>query len=126
MADAEAIKTNHQTAEEIAQKGAELLTVPTERGKCALDFLMDELSKRSIAQLLVEGGPTVIASFLKQRLADEIVVYVSPKILGQQGSVSISKPMAELAEAVGLHYVNIKHFSGDVRISGLTARGTEL
>ena len=126
VADAEIIKTNHQAVEKISQKGAELLAVPTEQGKCALDFLMNELSKRNIAQLLVEGGPTVITSFLKQRLADEIVVYIAPKILGSQGSVSISEPMAELTEAVGLHYVDIKHFSGDVRISGLTARGTEL
>jgi diaminohydroxyphosphoribosylaminopyrimidine deaminase/5-amino-6-(5-phosphoribosylamino)uracil reductase len=109
-------------ADKITQKGAELLAVPVEQNKCDINFLMDELSKRSIAQLLVEGGPTVITSFLKQRLADEIVVYIAPKILGQQGSVSISEPMAELTEAVGLHYVDIKRFGDDVRIAGLSEK----
>jgi diaminohydroxyphosphoribosylaminopyrimidine deaminase/5-amino-6-(5-phosphoribosylamino)uracil reductase len=116
------VRTNPLVAEKITQKGAELLAVPVEQNKCDINFLMDELSKRSIAQLLVEGGPTVITSFLKQRLADEIVVYIAPKILGQQGSVSISEPMAELTEAVGLHYVDIKRFGDDVRIAGLSEK----
>lgn len=117
-----AIQANPQAAEEIAQKGAELLGYPGTQGRSNLHFLLDELSKRGIAQLLVEGGPAVITSFLKERLADEIVVYISPKILGLQGSVNISEPMAELAGAVGLHCVDIKNFGGDVRISGLSEK----
>lgn len=117
-----AIQANPQTVEEIAQKGAELLGYPDTQGGSNLHFLLDELSKRGVARLLVEGGPAVITSFLKERLADEIVVYISPKILGSQGSVNISEPMAELAGAVGLHYVDIKDFGGDVRISGLSEK----
>jgi len=115
----EAISANPSPAERIAEKGAELLAAPAVQGRCDLDFLIDELSRRGATQLLVEGGPTVITSFLKQGLADEICVYIAPKILGQQGNVNITEPMAELSEAVGLHYVNIKHFGDDVRITGL-------
>ncbi|GAG96418.1 unnamed protein product, partial [marine sediment metagenome] len=74
------------------------------------------------AQLLIEGGPTVIAAFLKQRLADEIVVYITPKILGAQGGVGINPPMAELTEAVGLYNVDIKRFGDDVRLTGLSKK----
>ena len=116
------VRTNPKIAEKITQKGAELLACPDTRGRCNIDFLLDELSKRGIAQLLVEGGPTVIASFLKEQLADEICVYIAPKILGPQGSVDIAKPMAELAEAVGLHYVDTKRFGDDVRLTGLSKK----
>jgi diaminohydroxyphosphoribosylaminopyrimidine deaminase/5-amino-6-(5-phosphoribosylamino)uracil reductase len=119
VTSSEAVRANPLVAEKIAQKGAELLAVPVEQNKCDINFLMDELSKRSIGQLLVEGGPTVITSFLKKQLADEIVVYIAPKILGAQGSVDITKSMAELSKAVGLHYVDIKRFGDDVRITGL-------
>ncbi len=116
------VRANPKIAEKITQKGAELLACPDTQGRCNLHFLTCELSKRGIAQLLVEGGPTVIASFLKEQLADEICVYIAPKILGPQGSVDIAKPMAELAEAVGLHYVDTKRFGDDVRLTGISKK----
>jgi len=121
----EVVQTNPDKQEKIVQKGAELLTAPTTQGRADLCFLLDELSRRGIAQLLVEGGPTVISEFLRQRLADEICVYIAPKILVGSGSVDISKPMAELDEAFGLHYVDIKRFGDDVRISGFSKKAID-
>ena len=121
----ETAQTNPQVAEKITQKGAELLTYPDTQGKSNLYFLLNELSRRGIAQLLVEGGPTVITSFLKERLADEICVYIAPQILGAQGSVDIVGPMAELTEAVGLHYVDIERFGDDIRLTGLTKKALD-
>jgi diaminohydroxyphosphoribosylaminopyrimidine deaminase/5-amino-6-(5-phosphoribosylamino)uracil reductase len=113
------LQTNAKKQEKIAQKGAEVLAYPN-TGRSNLYFLLDELSNRGIAQLLVEGGPTVIASFLKERLADQIVVYIIPKILGGSGSAGIAEPMAELTKSFGLHYVDIKRFEDDIRLTGLT------
>jgi diaminohydroxyphosphoribosylaminopyrimidine deaminase/5-amino-6-(5-phosphoribosylamino)uracil reductase len=121
----EAVQTNPDKQEKIVQKGAELLTAPTTQGRADIGFLLDELSRRGIAQLLVEGGPTVISEFLRQRLADEICVYIAPKILGGSGSVDIAGPTAELAEAFGLHYVDIKRFGDDVRISGFSKKAID-
>jgi riboflavin biosynthesis pyrimidine reductase len=59
---------------------------------------------------------------LKERLADEICVYITPKILGRQGSVGVNPPMAGLSEAVGLHYVDIKRFGDDVCLTGLSKK----
>ena len=121
----EAAQTNSNRREKIVQKGAELLTMPTTRGRADLCFLLDALSRRGIAQLLVEGGPTVITEFLRQGLTDEICVYIAPEILGGSGSVDISEPMAELAEAVSLHYVDIKRFGDDVRITGFAKKAID-
>ncbi len=118
----EAVQANLEIAEKITKKGAELLIWPDTQGRSNLYFLLDELSKRGIAQLLVEGGPRVLTSFLKEQLADEIVVYIAPKILGAQGSVDITRPMAELTQAIGLHHVDIKRFGDDVRLRGLTGK----
>ena len=62
----------------------------------------------------------MIASFLKEQLADEIRIYISPKILGAQGSVNITEPLTEVSKAVGLHYVDIKRFGNDVCLSGFS------
>ncbi len=115
-------QTNPERVEQVIQKGAELLVFPDTQGQSNLHFLLDDLSRRGIAQLLVEGGPTVISSFLREGLADEICVYIAPKILGRQGAVDIAGPMRELTDAVGLHCVDIKNFDGDVRIRGLSKK----
>lgn len=116
------VHANREVVDKITQKGAQILTVPAMQGKCDLKFLLDELSRRGVQQLLVEGGPTVLVSFLKEQLADEIIVYIAPKILGLQGGVSLSESLAELTETIGLHYVDIKRFGDDVRLTGLTEK----
>ena len=118
----ESARANHQVAEHVTKKGAELLTCPQTHGRSNLHFLLDELSNRGITQLLVEGGPSVLTSFLKEQLADEIVVYIAPKILGGQGNVDIAGPMAELTQAMDLHCVDIERLGDDVRLSGLLAK----
>jgi len=120
VASRQAHQINPQLVEQITQKGAEVLACPSTEGQSNLHFVLEQLSKRGVAQLLVEGGPTVISSFLKENLADEICVYISPRILGGSGSVDISKPMAELTTGIGLYHVDIKRLGDDVRINGLT------
>lgn len=117
-----AIETNSRAAEEITRKGAELLGYPDMHGRSNLYFLLDELSRRGINQLLVEGGPTVLSSFLKENLADEIMVYIAPRILGAQGRAEITGRMAELAQSMSLHCVDVARFGDDVRLSGLTEK----
>ena len=116
------VQANPEIAEKITKKGAEVLTYQVTQGRSNLHCLLDELSKRGIVHLLVEGGPRVLTSFLKEGLADEVVVYIAPRILGAQGSADITGPMAELTQAIGLHHVDIKRFGEDVRLSGLTAK----
>jgi riboflavin biosynthesis pyrimidine reductase len=117
-----AVETNRQVAEEITRKGVEILAYPDTHGRSNLYFLLDELSRRRVTQLLVEGGATLLTSFLRENLADEIVIYIAPKILAAQGSVELTKPMADLSKSIGLHYVEVGRFGDDVRLSGLTEK----
>jgi diaminohydroxyphosphoribosylaminopyrimidine deaminase/5-amino-6-(5-phosphoribosylamino)uracil reductase len=126
-----AVQSDIEKAQKVTGKGAELLIVPAPQGPAAhsgsnLHFLLDQLSKRSIWPLLVEGGPSVISSFLKANLADEIRVYIAPKILARLGAAGISEAMAGITAGIGLHHVDIKRFGEDVCISGLTENGVEL
>ena len=66
-----------------------------------------------------------MTSFLRENLADEIIVYVAPKILGSQSSVGITGPMAVLSQAVGLYNVDIERFGNDVCFRGLTEKAID-
>jgi diaminohydroxyphosphoribosylaminopyrimidine deaminase/5-amino-6-(5-phosphoribosylamino)uracil reductase len=114
-----AVKANPRVAEQVRKTGTELLVCPYTPDRSNLIFLLDELSRRGITHLLVEGGPTMLTSFIKENLADEIIVYIAPKILGAQGDAEITKPMAELIDSVDLHHVDIRRFGDNVRLSGL-------
>ena len=118
----QAAQSKPDKTERIAKKGAEWVTCPDTQGRTNLYFVLEELSRRGVTQLLVEGGPTVIASFLKERLADEICIYISPRILGRQGRVEIAGPIAELTQSFPLHYVETKLFGDDVCLRGLSER----
>ncbi len=48
-----------------------------------LKILLKKLAKEGVSSVLVEGGSQVWASFLKARLVDEMIVVVSPRILGE-------------------------------------------
>jgi diaminohydroxyphosphoribosylaminopyrimidine deaminase/5-amino-6-(5-phosphoribosylamino)uracil reductase len=122
----ESARTRPDIAEKITKTGAELLTYPDIQGRSNLHFLLDRLSERKMAQLLVEGGPTLIASFLAENLADEIVIYIAPRILGSKGRADITTSMARLANVLDLKNVEIKNFDSDIRLSALTEQPTQL
>jgi len=119
------VRQNPQIAEQVAKKGAELLVFGDISGQSNLPFLMEQLSSRGITQLLVEGGPTVIASFIKENLVDEVCVYIAPKLLGGLGAAGINKGIAELNKVLELHYVSVKTFDDDIHITGLTNNALE-
>ncbi len=64
--------------------GIEVLTVEEDReGTVDLKDLLQKLGKRNISSVLVEGGATTITSFIRQGLADRIVVIIAPKVMGK-------------------------------------------
>ena len=121
----QSLRASPHVARELTDKGAELVAYPDTHGRSNLHFLLTELSNRDISQLLVEGGPTLLTSFLRENLADEIIVYIAPQILGSQSSIGITRPMAELSKAVGLHNVEVERFGDDIRFRGLTEKAIE-
>jgi len=65
-------------------RGAEMLRCGDDR--VDLPMLLDFLWKKGIRTLLVEGGGTVLWSFVSQNLFDEMYVYIAPLVIG--GSTS--------------------------------------
>ena len=47
--------------------------------------VVEVLSKQELNSLLVEAGPRLVNSFLKERLCDEMIIYQSPDQLGEDG-----------------------------------------
>ncbi len=59
-----------------------IFTKVDEFGKINFLSLLKELSKRGISSVLVEGGGAVYTTFITKKLFDDILLFISPKILG--------------------------------------------
>ncbi len=53
--------------------------------------LLKDLRERGVQRVFVEGGPTVASAFLREGLADEVLVYIAPTLLGA-GSDGADRP----------------------------------
>ena len=69
-----------------------------------LALLLDRLNSRGIKTVLVEGGSTVIWSFLRHRLADELKVFVSSRVLGGHSAPTLAGGLGatSLEDSIGL------------------------
>ncbi len=55
-----------------------------------LQGLSNDLYKKGYKNVLVEGGPTLLTSFLKENLIDELFLTIAPKIYGTEEGVTLS------------------------------------
>ena len=65
--------------------GSEVWQMPGKRGRVDLEALMRRLAKEGLNHVLVEGGAEMYGSFLRESLADELLLFVAPKLIGSEG-----------------------------------------
>lgn len=82
-----------------------------------LGEVLDELGRRDVLQLLVEGGPTVAQAFHDTGLVDRYVLYLAPALLGSGGLALLPGPgAATIAEAWRGQLVDVRRVGDDVRV----------
>jgi diaminohydroxyphosphoribosylaminopyrimidine deaminase/5-amino-6-(5-phosphoribosylamino)uracil reductase len=89
-----------------------------------LSGLLDELGRRAVLQLLVEGGAHVAHAFHSAGLVDQYVFYVAPALLGgDDGLPVLAGPgVPTMADAWRGRLVGVRRLGDDLRIDVLTNR----
>lgn len=89
------------------QKLPETKTLVETSGPIDLSNVLEKLKQEKRASLLVEGGAQVLAQFFSQNLWDELLVFISPKMLGSGIPAPKIPPNAVLKEhfAIGMDQV---------------------
>lgn len=98
--------------------GVETLVVGEKDHRCDLPQVLTELGRRGVQQLLVEGGTTVLSAFLREKLVDEVNVYIAPLLLGKGGIADLAKNLDANIGVEKLTDVKLETFDSDVKISG--------
>lgn len=78
-------KASAMAEEFLVQKGCKVFRVDDTQGRLDLDEVMKVLAQQGITRLMLEGGPTVAASFAAADLVDEFVLLRGPKEIGPTG-----------------------------------------
>jgi diaminohydroxyphosphoribosylaminopyrimidine deaminase/5-amino-6-(5-phosphoribosylamino)uracil reductase len=97
-----------------------LVLAPTADGRVGLGPLLDELGRRGILSLLVEGGAEVHASFFAEGLVDKVQAYIAPIIIGGRqapGPVG-GEGVGNLRDAIRLGEVDATRIGDDLWITG--------
>jgi diaminohydroxyphosphoribosylaminopyrimidine deaminase/5-amino-6-(5-phosphoribosylamino)uracil reductase len=100
---------------------AEVLRLPAASdGRVALAPLLDELGRRGILSLLLEGGSEVHASFFADGLVDKVHAYIAPRLIGgREAPGPLGGAGAErLLEAVRLRELDATRLGTDYLITG--------
>lgn len=108
----------------LVARGAEIWRLPTHRnGRVDLHALAVRLGTAGVTSVLVEGGGEVHAYMLERRLADELVIYVAPKVVGGPAKSWVGgKGLASLTSAHRfLPDGDPVRFDGDLRLTYVPA-----
>jgi diaminohydroxyphosphoribosylaminopyrimidine deaminase/5-amino-6-(5-phosphoribosylamino)uracil reductase len=79
----------------------------------ALEDELAALAVEGVQSLLLEGGPTLAASFLRADLVDKVLLFVAPRIAGSGPAFA-----PELPEPVGLKRLQAEPVGDDLLLSG--------
>lgn len=104
--------------EALSDKGVDVIKV--EGGGRNLVAVLDELRKRDIQSVLVEGGTEVAGTFCDAKLVDKLTFVITPVIIGGHSApVAIGGNGAEsLTSALKLKDLDILRLGEDVEITG--------
>ncbi len=120
IAAAETIERSR--AEVYSRQGIEVAILPQQNGQVDLKSLLALLGQRGITSILVEGGGTLLGSIFTLGLADKVIAFIAPIIIGGREAVTpiAGEGVAAVSEALRLKRVRMERFGDDIMISGYT------
>jgi diaminohydroxyphosphoribosylaminopyrimidine deaminase/5-amino-6-(5-phosphoribosylamino)uracil reductase len=81
-------------------------------------MVLNDLGKRGITSVLIEGGGEILGEALDQRLIDKVQIYLGPLLSGGPVIAFPGTGAAQTAEALRLRDVAYERIGQTVRITG--------
>ena len=96
---------------------AEYLQIVPKENETVLHGLLHELGRRQINSVWVEAGANLAGSLIAQNLVDELIVYIAPKLLGEQARALCQLPhLQHLADAPQFALESMQQIGDDVKL----------
>jgi diaminohydroxyphosphoribosylaminopyrimidine deaminase/5-amino-6-(5-phosphoribosylamino)uracil reductase len=87
-------------------------------GGVSLAALAELLGKRDVQGVLLEGGPTVAWSAIRDGIVDQLVVYLAPKLVGGHGAPGwlAGSGFVPIGRAARVDLVSVERLGPDLKV----------
>lgn len=107
-------------ASQLKSSGATCIASPQDAESMQLNTVLEKLAEREINDVLVEAGATLTGALYRAELVDEIMLYVAPKLMGNQARPLFDLPqISTMAESLQLDFSEFKSIGQDFRIKAV-------
>jgi len=108
----------------LADAGCEVFLCEADSHAGRLSKLLEELGRRRLTNVLVEGGGQLLGGLLDGRQIDEVHVFVAPKLIGGESARSPIEGggIPEMSDALRLESPEWKQLGDDLYLTGRIAR----
>ncbi len=107
--DAKTLIVTGKKCDKKFSENVEIIQCETDKdGLIKLEKLLGILLDRGIKTLMVEGGSRVIWNFLKNKLVDEMFVYIGPMIIGGKNTPTLASGEGIEKELIPLEIVDVQ------------------
>lgn len=109
---------NSSKIKALIERGVKILPYNTD--KVDLKWLMEELGKREITSVMIEGGSSLNYYALFHNVVDKVMLFIAPKIIGGKDSFPSvgGKDYKPLENALRLENLKIRMVEEDILIEG--------
>ena len=114
--------SNTSKIQSLKSLGAEILTLPQNNKRVSLLPLLTILAERGVVNLLVEGGGTILSSFLESGVVDKILAFISPTIIGGKTAFTpvSGNGIETISDGYKLQSLEFEQVGPDILITGYT------
>ncbi|MEI8371780.1 MAG: bifunctional diaminohydroxyphosphoribosylaminopyrimidine deaminase/5-amino-6-(5-phosphoribosylamino)uracil reductase RibD [Planctomycetota bacterium] len=104
--------------------GCEILVCDGATSQARLEMLFDELGRRRMTNVLVEGGGRLLGSLFDARLIDEVHVFIAPKLAGgtEAPSPIAGRGIDAISAALAVEDLAVREIAGDIYLQGRIVR----
>ena len=104
----------------IEATGAEVLVLPSDGGRVDLRALLNELGRRDVLTLVVEGGGVILGGFFDAGMVDKVTAVIAPMIVGAADAPAAvaGRGADRMAEALRLSEVTVERLGDDILVTG--------
>lgn len=107
----------------LKKAGADVSVVEEEAGRVSIKAMLEDLARRGVLSLLLEGGPTLAGAFAVANLIDKYIFYIAPKLLGEYGLPAIRGWTASTIDRAKTLLVNsVDEVGEDLRVTAYPRR----
>lgn len=105
-------------ADALREAGADVEGLPRDEHGLDLPALLAMLAGRECNEVLVEAGPALAGAFVAAGLADRLVVYLAPVLLGSAARGMFALPgLTRMADRVQWRFTDVRPVGEDLRIT---------